>query len=113
MSGSRLERCCPPTEPCPECLAYYAWLNRGKPQTARTLITSRRLRIRISRLLAGRTRGRDPHSASRWQSIDIEGRHNHKQASHTIPHYLPGLDRGALHGVRDVPLHDVQTLRAA
>ena len=28
MTGRPIERCCPPTEPCPECLAYYAWLNR-------------------------------------------------------------------------------------
>jgi hypothetical protein len=28
MTGSPHERCCPPDEPCPECLAYYAWLNR-------------------------------------------------------------------------------------
>jgi hypothetical protein len=35
MSGSRHERCCPPTEPCPECLAYYAWLNRDlDPKTS-------------------------------------------------------------------------------
>ena len=26
MTASRHERCCPPTEPCPECLAYYASL---------------------------------------------------------------------------------------
>ena len=32
MTGSRHERCCPPTEPCPECLAYYAWLNRDLDQ---------------------------------------------------------------------------------
>jgi hypothetical protein len=28
MTGKGDERCCLPTEPCRECLAYYAWLNR-------------------------------------------------------------------------------------
>ena len=28
MTVRRDEPCCPPTEPCRECLAYYAWLNR-------------------------------------------------------------------------------------
>jgi len=29
---SRDERGCPPTEPCRDCLAYYAWLNRDLDQ---------------------------------------------------------------------------------
>jgi hypothetical protein len=43
MTGSR-QRCCSPTEPCPECLAYCAWLSRdlmrcsaGAPPQARTI----------------------------------------------------------------------------
>jgi hypothetical protein len=27
-----VERCCQPTEPCPDCLAYFAWLNRDLDQ---------------------------------------------------------------------------------
>lgn len=29
---SQDERCCPATEPCRDCLAYFAWLNRDLDQ---------------------------------------------------------------------------------
>jgi hypothetical protein len=65
MSGNPHERCCPPTELCPECLAYYAWLNRDLDPG-----TSKKTRGRQSSVAGSESEYHD-----RWPAVPTVGTH--------------------------------------